>query len=190
MVCATAAQAGFGAGERGIADAAAHARGRAGEEDRALTARQHQPRRLAPGEEAGVAGQLPDLAEHALGRVQQRKIDIGADVEDADFERRVRVGGAQKSGNVLLLARIKPARHDLPPAASISSTSGASLSALRRPAKMVKPSAANCFGDGGADEIAGSDDRRGGIALSQLRPPRAPARSATPRCGILRHLSR
>jgi hypothetical protein len=33
----------------------------------------------------------------------------------------------------------------LPPAASTSCTSGASLSPLRRPAKIVKPSAANFF---------------------------------------------
>ena len=109
----------------------------------APAARQHQARRFAAGEEAGVAGHLPDLAEHALGGLQQREIDIGADVEDADLERRGRIGVVQEGGDLLLLARIERARHDLPPAASISATSGASLSPLRRPAKTVKPSAAN-----------------------------------------------
>src|SRR5271168_2502813 len=46
----------FGASESGVAVAAAHARRRTGEEDRAPPVRQHPPRRLPPGEEARVAG--------------------------------------------------------------------------------------------------------------------------------------
>src|SRR5215471_15590993 len=79
------AQTEFGAGKRGIADATAQAGGRASKEDVAAAARQHQARRLAAGQETGVAGHLPDFAEHPLGGLEQREIDIGADVEDADF---------------------------------------------------------------------------------------------------------
>ena len=86
------AQAELGAGEGGVAVAATHAGGRAGEEDRAAAARQHHARRLAAGQEAGVAGQFPDLAEHPLGGVQQREVDVGADVEDGDLQRRGGVG--------------------------------------------------------------------------------------------------
>ena len=58
----------------------------------------------------------------------------------------MRVGVAQERGDVLLLAGIERARRrSVPPASSISATSGASLSPLRRPAKTVKPSAANFF---------------------------------------------
>ena len=55
---------------------------------RAAAVRQHETRRLAAGEEARVARHLPDLAEHALGRLEEREVDVGADVEDADLERR------------------------------------------------------------------------------------------------------
>ena len=182
------AQAEFGAGERRIADAAAHAGGGAGEEDGALAARQHQPRRLAAGEEAGVAGHLPDLAEHPLGGFQQREIDVGAEIEDADFERRVRVGFAQEGGDVLLLAGIEPARHDL-------AAGGFDVGDERRELVGVAPAGEDrealggeFLRDGGADEIAGADDGRGGIALRQLRPP---ARRRTSRAAHrLRHSAR
>ena len=106
------AQAEFGAGKGGIADPAAQARGGAGKEDVAAAARQHQPRRLAPGQETGIAGHLPDLAEHPLGGLEQREIDIGADVEDADLERCCCVGVVEEGRDLLLLARIERAPDD------------------------------------------------------------------------------
>src|SRR5262249_55050991 len=106
------AQAELGARKRRIADAAANARGRAGEEDAALAARQHQAGGFASGQETGVARHLPDLAEHPLGRLEQGKIDVAADVEDADFKRRVSIGGAQEGSDVILLASVEPARDD------------------------------------------------------------------------------
>jgi hypothetical protein len=180
------AQAGLGAGERRIADAAAHARGRAGEEDAALAAWQHQPGGLAPAEEAGIAGELPDLAKYALRRFQQRKIDVSADVEDADFERRVRIGGLQKGGDVLFLARIEPARHDL-------AAGGFDIADERRELVGVAPAGEDrkalggkFFRDGCADEISGANNRGGGVAFSQI-----PSSHARPtRCGIVRYLSR
>src|SRR5258705_3975502 len=80
------AQAELGAGEGRIAGSAAQARRRAGEEDIALAPGQHQSRRLAACEKAGIAGHFPDLAEHALGSVENREVDVGADVEDTHFE--------------------------------------------------------------------------------------------------------
>src|SRR5262249_27449771 len=81
------AQTKFGAGESGIADTATHAGSSASKEDIAAAARQHQARRLAARQEAGVAGHFPDLAEHPLGGLEQREIDIRADIEDANLER-------------------------------------------------------------------------------------------------------
>ena len=107
------AQAELGAGEGGIAAAATQARGGAGEEDVALAPRQHQPRRLAAGEKAGIAGHLPDLAEHPLGGLEDREIDVGADVEDADLERRMLVGVVEEGGDLLLLARVERTGMDL-----------------------------------------------------------------------------
>src|SRR5207245_5753621 len=69
-------------------------------------------RRLAPGEEAGIAGHLPDLAEYALGGLQDREVDVGADIEDADFERRMLVGVIEERDNLILLARIERTRVD------------------------------------------------------------------------------
>src|SRR5262245_12128749 len=103
------AQPGFRGGERGVADTAAQARGRTGKEDCPTAARQHQARGFAPGDEAGVAGHFPDLAEHSLGGLEDRKIDVRADVEDADFERRLALGFLQERGEVVFLARVERA---------------------------------------------------------------------------------
>src|SRR3546814_12370447 len=65
----------LGRGEGGIAAAAAHRGGGTGEDDGAASARQHQAGGLAAGEEAGVAAQFPDLAEHPFGGLEQRVID-------------------------------------------------------------------------------------------------------------------
>src|SRR5229473_1667446 len=106
------AQAELGAGESRVAGSAAQARGRPGEEDVALAPWQHEPRCLAAGEKTGIAGHFPDLAEHAFGGVENREVDVCADVEDANLERRVLVGVAKEGGDFLLLARIERARVD------------------------------------------------------------------------------
>src|SRR5215831_13601360 len=107
------AQAKFSASERRKAGAATERGGRTGEEDVARPARNHQPSRLAAGEEAGIARHLPHLTEHALGGIEDRKIDVGADVEDADFHRCVLVGVVEERDDLLFLARIERACLDL-----------------------------------------------------------------------------
>jgi len=107
------AQPELGACKGGIAAAAAQGRGRAGEKNVALTAWQHQPGRFASGEEAGVTGHLPDLAEHPLGGVEDREVDVGTDVEDADIQRRVLVGVIEEGCDLLLLARVERTAVDL-----------------------------------------------------------------------------
>src|SRR5258708_7327214 len=56
------AQSEFRAGKRGKTRSAAHAGGRAGEENVALAAGKHQPRCLATCKKAGIAGHFPHFA--------------------------------------------------------------------------------------------------------------------------------
>src|SRR4051794_33134760 len=99
----------LGAGEGRVTAATAQARGRAGEKDAALAMGQHQARRLTAGEAAGIARPLPDFAEHAFGRIEDREIDVGTDIENANFERRMLVGGVEEGDDLLLLPRIERA---------------------------------------------------------------------------------
>src|SRR6202048_4883483 len=103
-------QAELGAGEGRKAAAAAQAPGRGGGEGVALAPRQHQPRRFASGHEARPAGHFPDLAEYAVGGLQYRKVDVGADIEDADLQRRMLVGVIEKRRHLVRLARVERAR--------------------------------------------------------------------------------
>src|ERR1700738_3258739 len=76
----------FRTGKSRKARSAAHAGGRSGKEDIALAPRQHQSRGLTAGEKAGIARHFPDLAEHAFGGLDDGEVDVGADVEHADFQ--------------------------------------------------------------------------------------------------------
>src|SRR5271166_3087422 len=80
------AQTEFRRRECRVADPAAEARGGARKENRSAPARDHQARRLPARHETGVAGHLPDLAEHTVGRLEQWEIDIGADIENRSEE--------------------------------------------------------------------------------------------------------
>src|SRR6059058_2555971 len=103
------AQSEFRAGKCRKTRSAAHAGGRAGEENVALAARQHKTRGLATGKKAGIAGHFPHLAENPLGGLDNRKIHVGADVEDANLQRGVLVGVAQEGHNLVLLSRVERA---------------------------------------------------------------------------------
>src|SRR5208282_540902 len=161
------AQAEFRGGECRVSDPAAQAGGRACEENCSAPARDHQASRLTPRDEAGVAGHLPDLAEHAVGRLEQREVDVGADVENANLERRMLVGVLQKSGKVIFLARVERAREDSAAACLDVGDQRRELVAL--PASREYGEALSCefFCDRAADVIAGSDHRRRGISVFQ-----------------------
>ena len=97
------------AGEGREAGGAAHARGRAGEEDRAPAARSHHARRLAARQEAGEAGHLPDLGIDLGRRLEHGKTHVGADVEDEDLDRPDRLlDRRDEGGDVGFVARIEP----------------------------------------------------------------------------------
>src|SRR5581483_3393124 len=151
--------------KRGIADTAAQGGGGSGEEDVALAARQHQPCGLAAREEAGIAGHFPYFAEHALGRFQDRKIDIGADVEDAHLERRVPVSVVEEGDDLLLLARIQRARMDLSARILHRLHQRRELLAIAAAGEHGKAFSGELLGDLGADIITGADNGRGCVSL-------------------------
>src|SRR5262249_52936582 len=101
------AQAGLRAREGRVPEAATQTRRRTGEQGGAAAMRQHDARRLTPRQEAAIARHLPDLAKHALRGLDEREVHVRADVEDADLERRRRVGIAQERGDLLLLPRVE-----------------------------------------------------------------------------------
>ena len=124
-----------------------------------LAARQHQPRRLAPGEEAGIAGHLPYFPEHPLGGFQDREVDVGADVEDADFQRRMLVGVIEEGDDLLLLARIERAGMDLAAGRLDLLDQRLELGAVTAAGENRKSLGSKLLGDLAADKIAGTDDR-------------------------------
>src|SRR5262249_103806 len=101
------AEAEFGAGKSRVTNAAAQRSRRAGKKDGAAATWQHATRSLTSRQKSRIASHLPALAQNTIGRVQQRKIDVGADVEDADFERSVLVRIGQERNNLFLLACVE-----------------------------------------------------------------------------------
>ena len=77
----------LGAGERGETATAAQRRGGAGEQDGATAARHHHPGRLPAGEKAGERGHFPHLAVDPGGGLADRKMNIGADIENHHLQR-------------------------------------------------------------------------------------------------------
>src|SRR6187431_2585669 len=170
------AQPELGAGKGRIAAAAAQAGRGAGEKDVALAARQHQSRGFAAGQEARIAGHLPDLAEHPLGGVEDREVDVGADVEDADLERRFLVGIVEKCRDLGFLAGIKRPREDLAAAGLDLLHQRGELVAVAAAGKDRKTLGSEFLCDFGADKVPRTDDRRGRISLRHGSLPFSAAR--------------
>src|SRR3954468_17865707 len=165
------AQSEFGAGKGSIAAAAAQRSGRTREEDVALAARQHQPGRLAPRKEAGVAGHLPSLAENALGRFEDREVDVGANVEDADIQGRVLVGVVQEGDDLLLLARVERTCVNLAAGGLDLLDQRRQLVAVAAAGEDSKALGSKLLGNLAADEIARADHGDGCISLFQGTSP-------------------
>src|ERR1700730_13613136 len=161
----------LGAG-KGCKSRAAPQTGRsAGEEDIALAARQHQTRRFPPGKEAGIAGHFPDLSEYALGRLDDRKVDVGADVEDADLERSVLVGVGEKFDDLLFLSRIESASEHRAARLLDFLHQRRELFALTPADEYVKSLGGELLGDFAADEVPCADDGDCRVSLFQRYSP-------------------
>src|SRR5215813_6663057 len=89
------AQSEFAAGKSGVTGATAQARSGSSKEDVAAIPRHDHTRRLSPGKETVVTRHYPNFAEHLLGGLDQRKVDVRSDVEDAYLQRRPCIGVLQ-----------------------------------------------------------------------------------------------
>ena len=184
------------AGEGRISRPTAKARCCAREEDIAFAAGQHQASCLPAGEKAGIAGHFPDLAEYAFGRVQNRKIDIGADVEDANFERRVFVRVAKEGNDFLLLARVERARVNFAAGLLDLLDERLELGAVAAPGEHRKAFGGELLCNFTADKVASTDHGHGRVSLLQGYSPgqvrsvvcevERPAPEALPRTGTRR----
>src|SRR5215472_14325760 len=137
------AQSEFGAGKSGVTGATAQARSGSSKEDVAAVPRNHQTRRLPPGEETG---------EHAISQTLRNTrsvVSISGKLTFAPMLKMHTSSGALVSASCRKAATSSSLRASserptmCPRAASTSATSGASLSPWRRPAKTANPSAAN-----------------------------------------------
>src|SRR5580704_4309152 len=179
------AQAEFRSRKGSVADAAAQAGGSACEENRSAAARDHQASRLSAGDESGVTGHLPDLAEHAVGCLEQWKVDVRTNIEDADLERRVLVGVIQKSGEVIFLAGIERSRRDSAAVRFDLGDQWREFVALASSRKNGEAFRGEFLCDCAADVVAGSDHCRSGISMfqwdtsSRLRTAQGSARFGT-----------
>ena len=127
--------------------------------------RHHQPRRLACGQEPRVAAELPNLAKDALGRLQQRKAHVAADIEDAHLERRHRLRLGKEADDLVLVARIERPPMDRPARRLDLGDERRQPVAVAPPGEHDEPLARELLRDRGADVIAGTDDGDGGVAL-------------------------
>ena len=100
-------QSEFGAGKCRKTRSTAQTCRRTGKEDISLASRQHQACRFASGQETRIAGHFPYFVEHPLRRLQDRKVDVGTDIEDADLERRTPVRISEEGNDLLLLACVE-----------------------------------------------------------------------------------
>jgi acyl-CoA dehydrogenase len=170
-----------------IANAATHTCGGAGEEDAAFAVRQHQACGFAAAQEPGIAGQLPDLAEDTLSRLQQRKVDVGADIEDADLEWSICIGSAKERRYIVLLARIEAASHDLAASRFNVGDQRLKLVGIATAGKNCKALGREFFSDRGANEITRTDNGHSRVSLRQLPSPAWPKLWLLFFLGILRH---
>src|SRR3546814_16825871 len=77
--------------------------------DLAAAARNHDAGGLAAGDEARKTGHFPNLVEHPVGCVEDRKIDVRADVENHPLERCGCLGLGEEGGNIVGDAGVEPA---------------------------------------------------------------------------------
>src|SRR5215831_15733629 len=164
------AQSEFGAGKSGVTGATAQARSGSSKEDVAAVPRNHQTRRLPPGEETGVTRHFPNFAEYPLGGLDQRKVDVRPDVEDAYLQRSPCIGVLQEGRHLVLSACVERAADNVP-------TGRLNLSDQRRQPVAVaaagedsEPLGREFLGDRGADKVSGADYCCGSVFWFQCNP--------------------
>ncbi len=137
--------------------------------------RQHQPRRLARSQKPGIAGHLPDLAENPLSGLDKREIDVGANIEDADLERRGGVGLAQELGDPVLLAGVDAAAHHPSARRLDRGDERRQLLAFAAAGEYHEPLGGEFLCNCRANKIAGADDGNARIAVVHCAASRSGA---------------
>jgi len=107
------------------------------------------------------------LAHLVIPEIEQREINIRADVEDADLERGRRIGVLQERGDLFLLARIERAAGDSPARRLDLGDQRRQLLAPPTPGEDGEPFGREFLGDGAADKVAGADYRHGSLPVFQ-----------------------
>ena len=95
----------------------------------------------------------------------KREIDVGADVEDADLERRGRVGVLEERSDLFFLARIERATDDPPACRFDLGDQRRQLVAVATPGVDGEPFGREFLGDGAADKVTGADHCRGCVPI-------------------------
>ena len=162
-------QAEFGRGKRRIALPAPAAGSRAGEEDLALAARQHQPRRFPPRHEAREAGHFPDLAKHPVGCLQNWEVHIGPDIEHGQRQRGERIRFVQEGRHVIGLARVQGPGRDAPARGLDLLNERCQLFAVSPPSHDCIAFSGKLLRDLGADIVARPDNGDGLVPVFHAR---------------------
>ena len=150
----------LGAGEGGIATAAAKTGGGPGEKYAALVTRRHVPGGLPPGQESRQAGHLPYFVENPLRGFPDREVHIAPGIGDDDFQGSDVCFDSRKALlNLGFLPGIESIAVGLAPSVfyllnqvcglvAVAATQADAVSPCRKPA-----------GDSGTDVITGADDQ-------------------------------
>src|SRR3954454_24434215 len=127
--------------------------------------------RRAADEEVGIASHFPDLAEHPFGGVENRKIDVAADVEDANLERRMLVGIVEKRDDLVFLARIERARVNFAAGLLDLLDERVELGAVAATGENRKALGGELLCNLAADKITGADHGRSRVSLLRGTSP-------------------
>jgi hypothetical protein len=150
----------------------AHAGGGSGKEDIALAPGQHQSRGFTAGEKAGVTRHLPHLAKNPFSSFDNWKVDIGANVEHANFQRRVGVGVGKEFDHLILLPCVQRSAKYLAAGRFDLLDQRRELFSLTAADKDSEAFGREFLGDLAADEVSGADDRNRCIAFFQPSSPK------------------
>src|SRR6185312_7944289 len=115
--------------------------------------------------------------EHAVGGFQDREVDVGADIEDADLQRSMLVGVGEERGGLFLLSRIERAGEDGAAGGFHFLHQRFELFAVAPPGEDGKAFGGEFLDDLGADIVAGADHGDRGVTLLHVCSPFSSASS-------------
>src|SRR5262249_41517927 len=111
---------------------------------------------------------------HALSGIEDREVDVGADIEDAGLHRRMLVRIVEERDDLLFLARIERTGMDLAAGGLDLLDQGQELFAITAASEDGETFRGEFLGTLAADEIAGADHRDRFVSLLQGCSPALP----------------